>query len=151
MDVQGHQDATSAAEPIVQPRKRSIPRRLGCGLMLTLWFIFLLTPCGLFYLAANGEIRFEHSYIPHSHAHPRLLISLISEKEDRGVRIETSAIVNRQGDDLTTCIETTVRFLLWEYSGGNQDVRFCDCYERSETDADWEFEATYSDACSSIE
>ena len=151
MDVQGPHDAISEAEPIVQPRRHSIPRRLGCGLVLTLWFILLLTPCGLFYLAANGEFRFEHGEIPQSHAHPRLLVSLISEREDRGVRIETSAIVNQQGDDFSTCVETEVRFLLWEYSGGNQDVRYCDCYERAETNADWEFKATYNDACSSIE
>ena len=60
--------------------RRSPLRRLGCWVLIAAWFALLLTPCGLFYLAANGEIRLEHNQVPNPHAHPRLLISLISEK-----------------------------------------------------------------------
>ncbi|MCY3866569.1 MAG: hypothetical protein OXG68_14120 [Chloroflexi bacterium] len=128
------------------PRHR-IARRLGCGLVLLFWFALLLTPCSLFYLAANGEIRLGHREIPQPHAHPLLLVSLVSETEDRGLRIENSWIVESQADGGMLCVETAVRFLLWQYSGGNQNVSFCDCYRRQDADASWEFVSTYGGVC----
>ena len=111
------------------------------------WFAFLLTPCALFYLAANGEIRLQHRDIPQPHAHPLLLVSLVSESEDRGLRLETSWIADTQEAAGMLCVETAVRFLLWQYSGGNQNVSFCDCYQRNDVDANWAFVATNSGTC----
>ena len=111
------------------------------------WFTLLMTPCALFYLAANGEIRLEQRDIPQPHAHPLLLLSLISEAKDRGLRIETSWIAGAHRDELTLCVETAVRFLLWEYSGISQNVRYCDCYERQTPAAAWERTKTIGDAC----
>ena len=127
-------------------RNKSLPRRLGCWLLVAVWFLILSTPCGLFYLAANGEIRLEHSKIPDPHAHPRLLISLISESADRGLRIERSTIVSID-DDARLCVETAVTFLLWQSSAGNQNVRFCDCYQRADADSAWQLASTQSAAC----
>ena len=143
---QSTQAPSEAPADDVVARKRSLPRRLGCWLLLVIWFAFLLTPCGLFYLAANGEIRLEHSQVPQAHAHPRLLLSLISENENRGLRIEYSTIA--AGDsELSLCVETAVTFLLWESSGGNQDVQFCDCYQREDVDSAWRLGSTYGAAC----
>ena len=128
------------------PRHRGV-RRLGCGLVLLFWFALLLMPCSLFYLAANGEIRFWHRDVPQPHAHPLLLVSLVSESEDRGLRIENSRIVESQADGGMLCVETAVRFLLWQYSGGNQNVSFCDCYRRQDTEASLEFVTTYAGVC----
>ena len=128
-------------------RKRGLARRLGCGLVLPLWFALLMTPCALFYLAANGEIRLEHGDIPQPHAHPLLLVSLVSEAEDRGLRIETAWIAERQSSGETLCVETAARFLLWEYSGGNQNASWCDCYTRKDAEANWELVKTYGGAC----
>ena len=138
--------SSEAPADAVVTRKRSLPRRLGCGLLLVVWFAFLLTPCGLFYLAANGEIRLEHGEIPDAHAHPRLLLSLISESQNRGLRIEYSTIMAGEGEQ-SLCVETAVTFLLWESSGGNQDVRFCDCYQREDLDSAWRLDSTYGAAC----
>ena len=131
-------------------RKPSLPRRLGCWLLVALWFAILSTPCGLFYLAANGEIRLEHSQIPDPHAHPRLLISLISESADRGLRIERSTMMPAD-EDARLCVETAVTFLLWQSSGGNQDVKYCDCYRRADSDSAWQLASTYSAACQRAE
>ena len=131
----------------VSPLQRSKARRLGCAIALLIWFTFLLTPCALFYLAAQGEIRFVHRDIPQPHAHPLLLVSLVSETKDRGLRIEASRIVEARSNELMLCVETAVRFLLWEYSGGNQDVSYCDCYQREGSEADWELAGTSSGAC----
>ena len=138
-----HSDSGATA-PVKTRRSRT--RRLGCGLVLLVWFALLLTPCALFYLGANGEIRLEHGEIPQPHAHPLLLVSLVSESKDRGLRFEASWIASRP-EDGRLCVQTAVRFLLWEYSGGNQNVSFCDCYSRDSIADSWELDATYSDAC----
>lgn len=133
---------------VTPPRpRRSTARRLGCGLALLFWFTLLLTPCALFYLAANGEIRLEHRDIPQPHAHPFLLVSLVSEAENRGLRLEASWIADADPVEGMVCVETAVRFLLWQYSDGNQNVSFCDCYTRQDAQANWELVTTYGDAC----
>lgn len=126
--------------------RRNPLRRLGCLLLLVLWFALLSMPCGLFYLAANGEIRLEHGDIPQPHAHPLLLISLISEQNERGLRIESSSIV---ADQPQLCVETAARFLLWQSSGGDQDVRYCDCYARGAADS-WMLSDTSAGACHTL-
>lgn len=138
------------SEPLSEntsPPRHSKTRRLGCAMLLLLWFALLLTPCALFYLAAKGEIRLAHRDIPQPHAHPLLLVSLVSETEDRGLRIETSRIVHTRATDGMICVETTVRFLLWQYSGGNQDAGYCDCYQREESEAAWDLVGTTRDGC----
>ena len=129
-------------EPVAPARRNPI-KRLGCALLLILWFVILTLPCGLFYLAANGEIRLSHGDIPQPHAHPRLLISLVSEQHERGLRIESSSIVARAPQ---LCVETTARFLLWESRGGAQDAKFCDCYD-GDADAGWTLQQTSAGAC----
>lgn len=138
-----HADLETPADTPATP-SRSRARRLGCALLLLLWFALLLTPCALFYLAAYGEIRLQHRDIPQPHAHPFLLASLVSETGDRGLRFETSWVAS--ADDESLCVETAVRFLLWEYSGDNQNVSFCDCYRRDQAGG-WELIQTYGDIC----
>ena len=140
-----HVLAEAAGDAVAIQRSR-LPRRLGCWLLVAVWFAILMTPCGLFYLAAQGEIRLEHGQIPDPHTHPRLLMSLISESDDRGLRIERSTIL-AEVSDTALCVETAVTFLLWESSGGNQNVAFCDCYQRQDADAAWNLVSTYGGAC----
>ena len=140
--------ATQVPAEAAAARKKSLPRRLGCWLLVVIWFAVLSTPCGMFYLAANGEIRLEHGQIPDPHAHPRLLISLISESADRGLRIERSTIMPA-ADDLRLCVETAMTFVLWQSSGGNQNVQYCDCYRRADADSAWQLDSTYSATCES--
>ncbi|MYE26061.1 MAG: hypothetical protein F4X87_02360 [Chloroflexi bacterium] len=148
---QTEQEAADAESQLeeenLSPPQRSKARRLGCALAVLIWFALLLTPCALFYLAANGEIRFDHRDVPQPHAHPLLLVSLVSEAADRGLRFESSRIVEAQSNSERLCVETAVRFFLWEYSGGNQDVSYCDCYQGEASDADWELVRTSSGPC----
>ena len=126
-------------------------RRLGCGLLVPLWFMLLLMPCALFYLAVNGEIRIWHDSVPDPHSQPRLLVSLISEMDDRGLRIATSSVFNPDADNLSTCVETNVRFLLWESQGGNQDVTYCECYRRADEVSAWDWDQTLGNNCTTAE
>lgn len=130
-------------------RKRANPiLRLGCGALLGCWFILLMLPCALFYLAANGEIRFWHRDVPQPHSHPLLLISLISAADSRGLRIENSSVVDSEGDETSLCVQTDVRFVLWESDeGGDQDVSYCDCYRRADVAADWQLDRTFGGGC----
>lgn len=139
-----------ATEAAARP-KRSPARRLGCALLLVAWFAFLLTPCAFFYLAANGEIRLEHADIPQPHAHPRLLIALVSEPDARGLRIERASIARGALDDARVCVETAVNFLLWHSGEASQDVRYCDCYQRRDSAAAWTFSDTYSHSCATVD
>lgn len=133
-------------------RKRtSRLRTVGCGLLAPLWFMLLLMPCALFYLAVNGEIRIWQDSVPEPYSQPRLLISLISEMEDRGLRIETSSVFNPDADNLSICVETKVRFVLWESRGGNQDVTYCECYGRADEASAWAWERTYGSGCTMAE
>ena len=140
---QTNDDMTVASE---EPRNPSLLRRLGCGLVLALWFLLLLTPCALFYLAANGEIRLQHGEIPQPHSHPRLLISLISDQDNRGLQVMRSSAV---GDvsDLRVCVETAVSYILWESNSGNQNVIYCDCYQRADDTAAWTLKSTQPVPC----
>ena len=121
-------------------------RRLGCLLLLVGWFLFLLTPCALFALAANGEIRLDQPDAPQPHAQPRLLIRLISDVDNRGIQILRSSRVGDASED-SICMRTAVNYLLWASSGGNQDVVYCDCYSRDNADAGWTLSATHPGAC----
>lgn len=126
-------------------KRRNPLRRIGCGLILALWFLFLLTPCALFYLAANGEIRLYHADIPEPHSHPLLLISLINDVENRGLQILRSA--KADADDTSLCVETTVNYLLWATTEGNQDVVYCDCYTRADSASAWTLTETHLSTC----
>ena len=138
-------NGTAQAEATVA-KKRSPVRRAGCGLILAIWFTLLMTPCALFYLAANGEIRIEHADIPEPHAHPRLLVLLINDVENRGLQIMRSfaAIEASEGE---ICVQTDVKYLLWQTREGNQDVSYCDCYERTTAESPWTLSETRPSVC----
>ena len=144
----GVDSGTLAETDHVQLRKGGSPiRRLGCGAMLVIWFTLLMMPCTLFYLAANREIRLWHREVPEPHAHPLLLLSLVSEMDDRGLRLERSFVANGGSSTTATCIETNVRFFLWRSRSADQDVDYCDCYERDSVQSAWELQSTYTGHC----
>lgn len=145
MSEQTALNATAQAVQAETAGRRSL-RRLGCGLLLALWFLLMMTPCALFYLAANGEIRLDHADIPQPHSHPLLLITLINDVENRGLQfVRSTSLADREDD--TVCVETAVNYLLWVSSGGSQDVTYCDCFARESGASAWDLQATHSSAC----
>lgn len=126
------------------PQRRSLLRRAGCGLLLAIWFLVLLLPLAFFILAIEGDITIARgSDIPDRHEHPRLQVRLISEADFRGLGFTTTSL-DRDGDN-ALCIETRVRFLLWE--GDGEPATFCDCYSRVDVEADWQLDVTTSGEC----
>ncbi|MCB9459918.1 MAG: hypothetical protein H6670_09725 [Anaerolineaceae bacterium] len=118
------------------PKKPSILRRLGCSLLLVVWFLILLAPCTFFYLAINGQIMLEHANVPDPAQHPFLKIQTVMEIEDRGFAI-TRSLIDQQSET-EMCLETYVNYVFWQSSHNeSQDAVFCDCYMRG-ADAEWE-------------
>jgi|GEM_PF-626726 len=141
------EDAPQPEEVIVVQKPHPI-KRFGCGVLLILWFTLLMTPCGLFYLAGNGEIRIWHSDIPEPDVHPRLLLELVSEVDYRGLQLTRSYSVDSSADN--TCVQTDVSFYLWQSIEEDLDSSYCDCYERENDEASWLLNATTVGACSTV-
>ena len=129
------------------PQKRGLLSRIGCGVLLIIWFTLLLTPCVFFYLASNGEIRIWHSDIPEPHTHPRFLIELITEVDYRGLRFVNTSVVDPVLDDNALCVQTNVSYFLWETAEDNQDTSYCDCYARETDDSEWIWNQTVPEVC----
>lgn len=143
--------ATQSVETEISPQEQlgepNPIKRLGCGLLLVIWFMLLLTPCTLFYLATNGEIRVWHSDIPEPHSHPRLLVELVSEIDYRGLRLERSSSVDNDLSDNATCVQTSVSYLLWESIEDDLDTTYCDCYVREDDVSEWVLTSTVLNMC----
>ena len=99
-------------------------RRLGCGLLVILWFaLLILVPCGVFTLIAGGEIRVAHSAVPDDNW---LRIWSIQEAKLRGLGISTGYTVNPDANSVCTITDT--RFLLW--LGQSPGGRSYACYTK---------------------
>jgi hypothetical protein len=125
-------------EYIFRQKKRSPLSRIGCGVLLVIWFIILFLPLTMFVLAQQGQITISHSGgVPDKHEHPLFRVQLISNVADDGTQQSglafTTSSLDR--DENTLCIETNVRYLMW--AGSGEPARYYDIYERANADADW--------------
>ena len=125
--------STSTARP-----QRGPLARLGCGVALVIWGLLLLTPCFFITLAVRGEISLDTGPAPEQ----RLRIWLIMEADERGIGISTTS--SQQQAELT-CIQTDVRFVLWE--GEAEPVSYCQCYDHPPDSDIWNLQEVTSDVC----
>ncbi len=132
----------------------SVPEsRLGraiFGLLVVLWFMILLLPCALFSLAFGGEIRLGHGSVPEPETHPLLLVNLVMDVDNRGLRFERSVVVPDPDDDrpqTATCVQTHVSYITWATDGSAQPAQYCDCYERTTPDAAWSLLSSETGLC----
>jgi hypothetical protein len=124
-------------------RGKAYAKRAGCGAAVLLWMVVLLIPAFLFLLAIQGEVALWHSGdVPEGESHPLLQVKLLMEVETRGLNITSSNVVRQ--DDLT-CMQTSVRYLLWQGEGNN--VSYCDCYTRESNESAWELVTTNEGSC----
>lgn len=130
-----------AGDEIVSPRRRSPLRRLGCTIIVIIWFVLLLTPCLGIVLATQGDLVIPQGNAP---GH-EIRIWLITEADSRGVGISSAVVHQRESDAL--CVETNTRFILW---AGNADpLTSCVCYSRSNAEAAWSTVSVEDQACES--
>lgn len=120
------------------PKRSSPVRRVGCGILLVIWFLLLLTPCFLFVLATQQEIRLSLGSAPGQ----EFRIWLIMEAETRGVGISSGRVDS--GDDFAVCVETTINYVLW---AGREDGNvYCECYQRGSELEAWAL-TSFAEAC----
>ncbi len=139
-----HQDDYDAIEYVVTVKRRSIWRRLGCGLGIIGWLAFISLPMIFIVLAVRGQITIPRGGdIPNPDSYPRLQVRLVTEMDFRGLNI-TSTMVERDGSD-ALCVQTDVRFMLWE--GEGDPAVYCECYTRADSGAAWDLTEAREGAC----
>lgn len=131
-------------EPTIPPPPRRFRwlRRLGCTLLLVIWFTILLMPCFMLVLATQQQITISQGSLPDQY----LRIWLIMEPAQRGLGISTTSVhppkdANLPADSL--CLQTNVNYLLWQ--GQGETSGYCECYHQEDTN--WTPVATYSTTC----
>ena len=131
-------DEASALVPM-PPRRRSL-RRIGCSVLLIIWFAVLLLPCLLVYVATTGEVALATGSLPGQ----EVRLWLMTEDRDRGIGISTASVAG--GSSATTaCLQTDVRYLMW--AGRGENSTYCECYTRSSADAAWIAAESLQGAC----
>ena len=121
------------------PRKPpSLARRVGCTILVVIWFAFVLSPCILLTLARDGEISITTGELPGQ----EMRIWLVMEIEQRGVGISTTS---RSEIDGAQCLQTDVRFVLWE--GESEPISYCECFTRPDTASTWSSTSSQQGIC----
>lgn len=120
--------------------RRSPLRRAGCVVALVLWFLVLLAPCGLFYLATQGEIALTFNPSP-----PQIVrVWLVMEARQRGIGFSRPSIVVDAANQ-TVCVQTDVTFLLWEGRADDLASTYCECY--AQDSGQWTLMSTGTGVC----
>jgi hypothetical protein len=130
----------------IPPPKQSLIKRIGCGILVVMWFILILTPACFLMLAMQGEIALWHGgNFPENEAHPLFQVKLLMDADTRGLNITTSSLVD--GPDNQVCVQVYVRYMLWQ--GRGENTSYCDCYTHEETD--WDFTGSSRGVCTANE
>ena len=128
-------------QPVAPPRRRGPVRRVGCTILVILWFLLLLTPCVGIVLATQGDIVIPQGNAP---GH-EIRIWLIAEADERGLGLSTASVPQSESNAL--CVETSARFILW---AGNVDpLTSCVCYTRDTEEQAWSTVSVENRACES--
>ena len=112
-------------------------RRVGCGILVAVWFLLLLTPCLFVFLVTNQEIVLTHSDVPNDN----FRIWLIQEANQRGVAVSNARRVTAANN--AVCTLTDVRFIMWQ--GKGDPNHYCSCYVQQ--DSAWTSIAEGTEAC----
>lgn len=126
--------------PAIPPRRRSPIRRVGCTILLILWFALLLLPCALIVIASQGEVSISQGGLPGQ----AIRLWLINEIDERGFGFASTSIT-QPADPNTICLQTDTRFLLW--AGRAEPVSYCECFARADSDAEWGFSTSHEGVC----
>lgn len=119
--------------------------RLGCGLLVTLWFMLLLLPCAMIWLALGNNITISHANSPEPEQHPLFEIQLIMEQDNRGLKFTNSTV--QEDDDQNLCVDINVNYLLWESDSSAVPSAFCQCYQREADSEQWQFTQQFENVC----
>ncbi|MCC7209404.1 MAG: hypothetical protein IT323_18985 [Anaerolineae bacterium] len=125
---------------------RKILRRIGCGGLLVLWFLFLSTPCLVAVLAIQREIAITWSDVPDD----AFRVWVLQERDAQGLAISSARRINPASAPGAACVVINVRFLLWggdAEKAGALPVHQCTCYTRPDTASAWTPSSVGPEAC----
>lgn len=122
----------------VSPRRGPL-RRIGCGVLLVFWFALLMLPCILLLLATNQEIVVSQGSLPGQ----EIRVWLIMEASQRGLGVSSTSV--SQNGENSVCMTTSMQFILW--SGREDPLSYCECFERGGPDQAWTPTGMSLDAC----
>lgn len=132
--------ATPAPTTRVTPAARaSRARRVGCGAAVILWFLLLLTPCGLLLIAVTGEVTIPTGSLPGQETR----LWLIMEADQRGLGISTAGVQSQS--ETRACLQINSRFLLWQ--GRADSVSYCECFTRTDAVDSWGYSGMNEGVC----
>lgn len=100
-----------------------VVRRLGCGALLAMWFVLMLSPCVLITVLVQGEAVLKLSDRPNHN----IRMFNVDTDDRRGFGFSRGEIERETDTEL--CIITHVRYIMWR--GENRPVDFCQCYTRT--------------------
>lgn len=130
---------SSETQPAPPTLYRRPLRRIGCLVGLLLWALLMLTPCGLFLLATQGQLTISLGSAPNQ----EVRLWLVNEARVRGLALSWPSV--RPSGDTTLCVQTETRFLLW--AGSGEPATFCDCYGRTSPNEPWLSAESYTGSC----
>jgi len=119
--------------------------KLGCNLLIVGWFLVLLLPITMVWLAFGNTITIPRNNIPEAELHPRLQIQLIMSVENRGLQISRSNV--QRTDETNLCVENQRSYLLWEDDGSALPATYCQCYQRADAQSEWVFTRQIENTC----
>lgn len=128
------QDVDSSALSSAK-RLTGLPRRIGCGVMLVLWFSALSLPFAMFWLGMGQSITIPRVGSPVAD-YPLLEIRLIMEIENRGLQIKRTNTFDQT--DSRICYQTVMNYALWQADdSGDPTTSYCECYGYDAAGEQW--------------
>ena len=89
-------------------------------IIILLWVILMSFPIIAFVLATRGELAAGDA----NEAGFRLF--LLSNTDVQGIGFERRKRIDREDN----CLESTIKYFLWEGENQNLDITFCQCFDK---------------------
>ena len=121
-------------------------RRIGCGVLVAVWLVAMLTPCAVVVLATQGEIKITYSDLPEDD----FRVWTVSSTGTRGIafsnsrRITPNKLLSTASYRSEMCQIIDINFLLWQGSASSSHQ--CYCYAEVE-EKQWQMLVDGSQAC----
>ncbi|MEO1646193.1 MAG: hypothetical protein AAFR67_13465 [Chloroflexota bacterium] len=123
--------------------------RAGCGALIALWFVVMLLPLAMMWLAFGNALTIPQPNAPEPDQQPRFQIELIMSIDNRGLKFTSSQVA--QSADTTLCMESDTSYALWQSDDTATPATYCQCYTRQTTEDDWQFDRQLESACDTEE
>ena len=121
-------------------------RRVGCGALVVVWLVAMLTPCAVVVLATQGEIKITYSDLPED----EFRVWTVFSTGTRGIAFSNSRRITPNKPLSTAsyrdemCQIIDINFLLWQGSANSSHQ--CYCYAKVD-ETQWEILVDGTQAC----